>query len=546
MLHETPNLRPLVLTPLLALLASTPALATDPVFDVADELDEYLISEVVCVGQEGPPNGALQIAASPLAWAHAQRVRIHDGGVPEVPDPTLLLDWLDVAPRPRNEAVAIGLDVGKAPFRYDEDDAEWVVQVETRAYQRRPVLAPNFTIVVDVSPSMLTVHERGLPPLQDEPGPLYRPITRLELVQAALRDLFDKAPSASRVSIVAMDALQARGILRPTELSDRAAIAAALDELTPGVVRPDDPRTPVVLEKFSDLTFDKCHDNKVVLLTDHVDQLVQRKAVQDVARWAADDVEVWSFGVGLNDDVEADLALLGAAAGGASWLINAKSDYQRIWRYILDPGGVVASDAYVQVDFPPGARWRILPGDPDAEPAFQEGSAAFSLGTLRSGETWAKVFEVDLPPGARDGLESPLVNLSASVLHERGEVRVRPDPSEPVPPFAWAAPTLRARALAAYWIDRPENRAVYRMGDVLEPTGTAAELRAWLEHVRVRALGGASRMPEREAFDAIEERAEHPLKGLDDPRVDPDAEPVEEVCVDGAESIPWLNTTSCE
>jgi hypothetical protein len=522
---------------------STAARGADPAFDIEQELEEYLVSEVVCVEQEGPPNGALAIAASPLAWAHAQRVRIHDGGVPEVPEPELLLDWLDVAPVPRNQAVALGLEVARAPF--PANGADWVVQVEARAYQRRPVLAPNFTIVVDISPSMITVHERGLPPLQDEPGPLYRPVTRLDIVKAALEDLFARAPDSSRVSIVAMDALQARGILPPTELRDAAVVQEAVDRLEPGLVRPDDPLTPQVLEKFSDLTFDKCHDNKVVLLTDHVDQLVQRKAVQDVARWAADDVEVWSFGVGLNDDVEAELALLGAAAGGASWLINARSDYERIWRHILDPGGVVASDVYVQVDFPPGARWRTLPGGPGRDSPLSEGAASFSLGTVRSGETWARVFEVHLPPGAQDGLVAPLADLGASVLHERGEVRLRPDPSEPVPPFAWAAPTLRARALAAYWIDRPANRAVYRMGDVLEPEGTAAELKAWFEHIRVRSLGGASRMPEREAFVPPEKRAEHPLKDLDDPRVDPD-DPTETLCVEGADDIPWLNADACE
>ncbi|MEZ4316596.1 MAG: VWA domain-containing protein [Myxococcota bacterium] len=457
------------------------ALATDPVFEMDFALDDYLVTDVVCVEQEGPPNGALAIARSPLGWAHEQRLAVHRGHYPEAPDRSKLLAWLPVGVEAVDEPVAFDLAVSEAPMNGD-----WLVQVEAKAYERRPLLAPNFTIVVDVSPSMTTVHERRLPVLQDEPGPAYRPIPRLEVVREALAELFASAPDYSRVSIVAMDALQARAVLPPTTLQHRDEVAAALEALQEGVVKAYDRETPKVLDRVSDLTFDRCHDNKVILLTDHVDQLVQRKAVQDVARWAKDDVEVWSFGVGLNDDVEADIALLQQASGGASWLINARSDFEEIWRHILDPGGVVASDVFVQVDFPPGSTWRDITEGGDAS----HGPAHYSLGTMRSGESWARVFEVTVPDG------STVADLGATFLHERDIQHLTVDPAEGIPPFAWATDSLRSRALASYWVNDPEVRPTYRFADVLPHTGEASELRAWLEHVRVRGLGGDDRLPE--------------------------------------------------
>ncbi|MCB9676599.1 MAG: VWA domain-containing protein [Alphaproteobacteria bacterium] len=510
--------------PLLAFVAH----ATDPVFEMDFALDDYLVSDVICVEQAGPPNGALAIARSPLGWAHEQRLAVHVGGYPTAPDRAKLMEWLPVGLEAEGEPVAFDLSVAEAPITGD-----WLVQVEAKAYERKPLLAPNFTVVVDVSMSMETVHERGLPVLQDEPGPLYRPVERIQIVKEALTELFHAAPVYSRVSIIAMETFQARAILPPTSLREMDTVMSALENLDVGVVRAFDKETPKVLEKISDLTFDKCHDNKVLLFTDHVDQLVQRKAVQDVARWARDDVEVWSFGVGLTEDIDADIALLGQAAGGASWLINARSDFEEIWRHILDPGGVVASDVFVQVDFPPGSVWRDITegGEPRGGPAH------YGLGTLRSGESWARVFEVDVPEG------STTADLGATMIHERDVQRHTVDPALGIPPFAWAKSSLRSRALAAYWVDDPKIRPTYRLADVLSHHGESSELRAWLEHVRVRGLGGQSRMPKFVEYEGAAREVFNPWEGMENPN----DKPKRADCIPRESAPPWVSASAiCE
>lgn len=438
--------------------------------------------ELVCVQQEGAPRGAVAIAASPLVWAHGQRRSVQAGRSPQ-PDPELLR-WVEVdAPMVTDAPLGLRLTVAESPTGQG-----WVVVAEARAWQRLPVVAPNFTLVVDVSESMGTVATRRLPPLQDEASDgLFRPVTRMELSRTLLVDLLGSLPDESRVSIVAMDGFLARQILPPTSLFERSTVAAAIDALKVSMVAPTDKPTVAVLQSTSERTFGACHDNKVVLLTDDVGELIQKQAVEavgdwarpsarrkgmrDVERWSADDVEVWSFSVGNYTEVDSRLALLEQAAGGAAWLINARSDGQEIWRHVVDPGGVVAGQVELRVDFPAGADWREV----GANAPWSWGPASYTLHDVTSGQAWSRVYEVRVPEWATPD-EVRFTEVDARGGAATGSLDSR------LTPFAFAYPSARAHAVAAWWLERPDDPEVLAWRALLPERGRPTELRAWMSH----------------------------------------------------------------
>lgn len=438
-------------------------------------------ADVVCVAQDGPPRGARAIARSPLGWAYAQRRAVYRGE-PPVPGPELL-EWLPVSVEvDPTEPVSARLSVAELPQELARTDLRsWVVVAEARAWPRPPVVAPNFTLVVDVSESMKTVHTRKLPVLlRGRDHLLFPPVTRMELTREVLGDLIERVPEDGKVSIVAFDGFNARVVVPPTLAFERELLRDGVRALEVGMVKPTDRPTEKVLEDTSARTFSACHDNRVLLLTDHVAELVQRQAIGRVRRWAADDVEIWSLGIGVTSDVNAQLALLGQAAGGAAWLVNSVSDGAEIWTHMLDPGGVVARDVRVRVDFPPGAEWRRLGPSEGAGDLEGYGPAGFELGTLASGASWSAVWQVTVPDDA-----SPAM-LRLAVTESSGGLAVGPAVGE-VPPLAVADPALRTRAIAALWWARPDDRDVLGWRQVLPEVGHGTELRAWMAHASTHA-----------------------------------------------------------
>lgn len=176
---------------------------------------------------------------------------------------------------------------------------------------------------------------------------------------------------------------------------------------------------------------------------------------------------------------------------------------------------------------------------------MRSGVAHYSLGTLRSGETWARVFEVHLPDG------STVADLGATFLHERDTQHLSLDVDAEIPPFPWADSSLRARALAAYWVNDENLRPTYRLGDVISHLGASSELRAWLEHVRVRGLGGKSRMPRFREFEEIRREVLHPFVDEKDRTIyspkDPEEPEKDLPACAVAAGVPWLaDDIECE
>lgn len=455
----------------LGFLLTSLANAAPPVADDAvDELQPFMHSsrDVTCASsrQRGPPAGALAIRASPLGWVQDQREAIRLDH-PVLADPTASARWLEATtdfPAPDQLAFA----ASASPLDGTAD--RYAIALEARAWRRHPQTFPNFTVVVDTSGSMSTIFTRDYPALLDEDGPLvFRPVTRGALIRAALDELLARIPPQSKVSIVAMDGLNARVAMMAGSVADTLAMERAIPRLVPGYVQAYHPLVHAELDRISDLTFTPCHDNRVILLTDHVTEVFQRETIRSVARWGKGDVDVWSFGVGVRGDMRAHLEALADAAGGAAWMINGRSDAVTIWESMLDPGGVVHRDLQVALELPAGARWREQASGP-----WMTGEYRRHLGDPTSGTAWARVLEVWLPAG-----EEPRFAGVATYTNLDGAAHLQRADLVPVP-LPQAAPWARTRTALHFWANGQGDRV---SRSLVEAVGQGTEIRAWMAHL---------------------------------------------------------------
>ena len=342
--------------------------------------------ETVCnEPRTGPPKGARAIAASALPWALEQRRRVSvDAAAPPGPE---VARWLRVdlaAPPPGT--LSLGIQAAKDPTGV----GGWLV-VEARAPVRAALTPVNVTIAVDVAGSMDSVVTRSLPVLQSTPAThAFPPVTRLQLTQAGLRTLIRELPEGSRLSLVAIDGASAQVVLEPTD--DKLRMSTHVDLLAPGLVAGEVGSIEATLQAVGSRTFAPCDDNRALMFTSHVEDLPRQRLLASVARWAAPDVQRWTFAVGVDEAIDPALALSGTEAQTARWIVNSIADFDVLAPALFDAGGIAASDVEFEVRFPAGATWTELASGSQGAGSDRRGPLE-----LLSGEGWSATYRVEGP-----------------------------------------------------------------------------------------------------------------------------------------------------
>ncbi len=223
------------------------------------------------------------------------------------------------------------------------------------------------------------------------PGGLYTPVERIRVVQAALRQWLAQWERPGTISIVVWDQ-QASVLLPPTE--DREAARAAIDRLAVGLA----PAKPIpgqfALPSAIEIAARRpapCEDHRIVVFTDGpqvatpvgdpIDTFADR-----LLRYSRLSVVVLPNGDKRAPEYEA-LAVAGRGVGwyaDTTWEVAAALD-----RAVLPPRRVAQRLDWT-VDFDP--TWVAWAEPLGADPAG---------GPVAEGESWTRLYDVMLRPGAR-------------------------------------------------------------------------------------------------------------------------------------------------
>lgn len=302
--------------------------------------------ETICVTAPRAPQSQ-QLALPDLDWRHRQRHRLARGEPLEL-EPGRLFAWFSTDLEAPRSGVGARVSV-----------VEDQLVVELAAARRRPVVAPDLVVAVDVSLSMDSVFTRGFPALgaADE-----GPIRRIDLAREALQTLVDGLDRGARLSIVAFDGLTGRVVTTPAHLpQDRGSIQNAVAALQtrqpvgPSLLAPQ----LTALLRAPDA---HCRDTRLVVLTDRRETSQFWRSMEKMRRRVDGTVEIWSLTIrGPGDPVSAE-----APVGVRAIDVRSAADVAEVWDTMLDPGGVTARGVVVTVHRDDGstARWNV--GDLDS------------------------------------------------------------------------------------------------------------------------------------------------------------------------------------
>jgi hypothetical protein len=273
--------------------------------------------------------------------------------------------WLPITPAHEGASLELRTAVTIDPA----DRRRGWLAVEMAAPLAERLTPLRLTLLVDLSPSMLTVPMTGFPVLQDElpvPG-CCDPISRLDLAKATLHDLVELVPRETEVSLVLFVRDQAEvRLLRQAVDGTSDVIHHAIDGIVPwSFVARDD--TIETVEAVATTDRDLCTDHRIFLLTDDRARLDLDPSRVDEAleRWSDLGVEVWGVSLGLLDGNADALADSVRRGRGALLRADTLSEARRALHGALRTFGAVARSAAVRVV--PGngiLAWRRAGGAP--------------------------------------------------------------------------------------------------------------------------------------------------------------------------------------
>ncbi len=355
-----------------------------------------------------------------------------------------------------------------------------------RAVAPEAGLAPlRLTFVLDTSPSMRAVFMRELPALQDEPADgTYRPVTRLELSKAALRELLDRLPDRAVVAVVGVDRGRAELLLPPTPIEQAPRIHRAV--LQAGPVRTNQAKALDTIEKVTIEGGDPCADTRILFLTDENARLQTEldEAQKRVKRWFAEGASLWTMSMGVLDSDTTDAAALTARGGGLHTRADTVTDAVRQLVQSLRVSGVVGKQLSVSVARQPEqvARVRRVDGGP----------ASWTRAEVRAAEELEATYVLERAAASSSGSDAvsgPAVTVEWKVVSPYpGEWAVAETFEVAIVPAAKAPPWLRDRLVAvlvgeALVSGTPDWRALADLADELAaPVGMGREIAAWADY----------------------------------------------------------------
>jgi Ca-activated chloride channel family protein len=380
-------------------------------------------------------------------------------------------------PEPQDAPLAVHLDAAPSPFTSGRHLLRVGVQGKRLGIsERKPA---HLTFLVDVSGSMQSPD-------------------KLPLAKRSLRMLVDNLRDGDTVALVTY----AGGVklaLPPTGLERKAAIHAAIEELTAGGSTAMASGIELAYRQAMK-TLDGHSVSRVLILSDgdaNVGPTGHEAILELIRGHVKEGVTVTTLGFGMGNYKDTLMEQFADQGNGNHYYVDSLLEARRIFQQQL--GGtleVIAQDVKLQVEFDPAqvARYRLVGYENRdiADHDFRDDKV--DAGEIGSGHTVTALYELELKPGAGEGLAT--VRLRAK--RPRGETA-----SE-------RAYRFPARALAASFAEAPEDlrfaTAVMGAAELLRRSPHAAH---WsFDQVMKLAREATPRgNAEREEFLAVLERA---------------------------------------
>ena len=291
------------------------------------------------------------------------------------------------APNKEDGPLAVHLDAAPSPFTPGRHLLRVGVQGRRLAVSERK--AAHLTFLVDVSGSMQSPD-------------------RLPLAKRALRMLVDNLRDGDTVALVTY-AGNVRRVLPPTSMEHKALIHAAIEDLSAGGSTAMASGIKLAYQEAMK-TLDGVSLSRVVILSDgdaNVGRTSHEEILKTIRGHVKEGITVTTVGFGMGNYQDTMMEQLADQGNGNHYYVDSLMAARRIFQEQL--GGtleVIAQDVKLQVEFDPAqvARYRLVGYENRdiADRDFRDDRV--DAGEIGSGHTVTALYEVELKPGAGEGM----------------------------------------------------------------------------------------------------------------------------------------------
>jgi Ca-activated chloride channel family protein len=290
-------------------------------------------------------------------------------------------------PEPEGAPLAVHLDAAPSPFTPGRHLLRVGVQVKRLSIsERKPA---HLTFLVDVSGSMQSPD-------------------KLPLAKRSLRMLVDNLRDGDTVALVTY-AGGVRLVLPPTGLEHKAVIHSALEELTAGGSTAMASGIQLAYQQAMK-KLDGASSSRVIILSDgdaNVGPSSHEEILQLIRGHVKEGITVTTVGFGMGNYKDTLMERFADQGNGNHYYVDSLLQARRIFQEQL--GGtleVIAQDVKLQVEFDPAQvkRYRLV-GYENRDIADRDfRNDKVDAGEIGSGHTVTALYELELQPGAGEGL----------------------------------------------------------------------------------------------------------------------------------------------
>jgi Ca-activated chloride channel family protein len=358
------------------------------------------------------------------------RRKIHEGSLPTQEGVRVeeFLNYFRYSyPAPRDGSpLAVHMDAAPSPFTPGRHLLRVGVQGRQLSIsERKPA---HLTFLVDVSGSMQSPD-------------------RLPLAKRSLRMLVDNLRDGDTVALVTY-AGHVKLALPPTGMEKKALIHEAIEQLEAG--------GSTAMASGIDLayaqamkTLDGQSVSRVIILSDgdaNVGATSHQQILQQIRGYVKEGITVTTVGFGMGNYKDETMEQFANQGNGNHYYVDSLMAARRIFQEQL--GGtleVIAQDVKLQVDFDPAqvSRYRLVGYENRAIADIHFRDDKVDAGELGSGHTVTALYELELKPGAGEGLATVRVRAKKPRGEKATEREFRFAASQLAPTFSMAREDLR-------------------------------------------------------------------------------------------------------
>jgi Ca-activated chloride channel family protein len=366
---------------------SAPPAPSDPVSS-SEQYRDYGVNPFVTASEDRLSTFAIDVDTG--AYTLARR-KINGGSLPSQEGVRVeeFLNYFryDYAGPTDGSPLAVYMDAAPSPYNTGRHLLRVGVQGKQLSISERK--SAHLTFLVDVSGSMQSAD-------------------KLPLAQRALRMLVDNLRDGDTVALVTY-AGHVKVALPPTGLEKKALIHQAIEELVAGGSTAMASGIELAYQQAMK-TVDEQSVSRVIILSDgdaNVGTTSHEGILKLIRGYVKEGITVTTVGFGLGNYKDELMEQFANKGNGNHYYVDSLMAARRIFQEQL--GGtleVIAQDVKLQVDFDPEqvARYRLVGYENRAIADIQFRDDKVDAGELGSGHTVTALYELELKPGAGEGL----------------------------------------------------------------------------------------------------------------------------------------------